>query len=372
MRFRELISHTITEAKRLPKGVVPFRTSSEADSHIKQFISQLSLDTGVKETDIYHALAAEATKLEEISKHSPLLYATLSQNIAEQAAFELIKSSVPLQDRGNSPPQSVKFNRKIFTALINRVQYENPGFFALEDPGPQKFKVIPYIVPILVPSEKPQYKQFNNVDTAACTANGEFIFNVPFMEQLLYYGAAIDIKPQGKKYQANGGSFPNNYCYLEFLIMHEVFHYAWGDFITGSQLPQYSSTAHNWAMDFRSNYDLVRMGFTQLPIGLFSDDLNLDRDEFPQYSDLIRVVDEELKKIPRQHQAWLERKFESDAHESDQHEQNEWVPTVGEIVIHNKEGTFGRIVKITSDGQYETVPVSLDEVRKIYPEIKVR
>jgi hypothetical protein len=366
MRIRELITRTVTEAKRLPKGAVPFRSSTEADAHIKQFVSQLARDTGLNEVDLYDALAAEKTKLEEISKHSPLLYATLSQNIAEQAAFNLIRTSRKVD--ANSPES--KFNIKIFSDLLKRVQYENPGFFPLTAPGEEKR--IYYIQPILVPSNKPQYKKFNSINTAACTAAGEFIFNISFMEQLLYYGTAIDIKPQGKKYQANGGIIPDNYCYIEFLIMHEILHYSWGDFVSMSRLPQYSSTAHNWAMDFRSNYILVKNGYTQLPVGLFSDDLNLDRDEFPQYSDLIKKVDEELKKIPRQYQAWLEEKFESDAHESDQAEQSEWEPKIGEIVIHNKEGTFGRIVKITQDGQYETQPVSIQEVEKAYPGIKVR
>ena len=64
--------------------------------------------------------------------------------------------------------------------------------------------------------------------------------------------------------------------------------------------------------------------------------------------------------------AWVEKKFDVDEHEGDP-----WVPSIGEIVIHNKEGTFGKIIKIKEDGTYETQPVSIEEVKIRYPGIKV-
>jgi hypothetical protein len=381
MKIRELIDYQLFEASatKVPKGTVPFRTSSKADQHIKNFISKMSRDTGVDEALLYAELDKKSEQLEQIGKYSPLLYATLSLNIVEQATFELIetsrelskdvtKNSNDIRPTSNQPPPA--FNEVIFNNLIRRVQEENRAFFPLRAPDDEKR--IFGIQPIIVPTKKPHYEKFNNIPTAACTSTGEFIFNRDFMERLLYFGEVIDVRPKGKKYVCNGGTIPDNYCYLEFLIMHEILHYSWGDFVKSSKFKQYSHTTHNWAQDFRSNYILVKAGYTQLPIGLFSDDLNLDRDEYPRYADLVKAVHEELKKLPRQYQAWVEQEFESDVHESDQDEQSEWTPRLGEIVVHKQEGTFGRIVKILPNDQYETEPVSLEEVEKEYPGVKVR
>jgi hypothetical protein len=264
---------------------------------------------------------------------------------------------------------NVKFDLKVFRALLKLVKYENDAFFPLTAPG--EVKRIYDVKPIFVPSNIDDYKQFNSVSTAAATPSGEFIFNVNFMDQLLYYGAAVDIQPLGKKYVCNGGTIPNNYCYIEFLIIHELLHYAYGDFTSGRRFKQYTHLAHNWASDFRSNYLLVKSGYTQLPIGLFSDDLNFDRVQTNSYKKLISVVDAEMKKLPRQLEAWIEAEFDVDEHDDTDEEQEPWVPTVGEIVIHNKEGTFGEITKINQDGTYETKPVSNEEVAKKYPGIKV-
>ena len=115
-------------------------------------------------------------------------------------------------------------------------------------------------------------------------------------------------------------------------------------------------------------------GYTQLPIGLFSDDLNFDRVQTNSYKKLIAAVDAEMKKLPRQLEAWLEVEFDVDNHGTpgqEPEDQEPWEPSIGEIVIHNKEGTFGEIIKINQDGTYETKPVSKEEVAARYPGIKV-
>jgi hypothetical protein len=328
----------------------------------------VSSETGVPAAELLKEMSESMDKIAEIGKYSPMLYDTLISNSAENAAFDLIfKSKKPVDYT------STKFNIGVFRELLRLVNYENSAFFPLTAPG--EVRRIYSIKPIFVPSNIPEYQQFNAVTTAAASAAGDFIFNTQFMDQLLYFGAAIDVQPLGKKYVANGGTIPNNYCYIEFLIIHELLHYAYGDFASGRRFSQYSPTAHNWASDFRSNYLLVKSGYTQLPVGLFSDDLNFDRVQTNSYEKLISVVDAEMKKLPRQLQAWMEVEFEMDNHGGDpndeQGEQAPWEPQIGEMVIHNKEGTFGEIVKINTDGTYETKPVSIEEVKKRYPGIKV-
>jgi len=368
MRFQEF-SKKINEAfeiKRAKPGEVPFRSSAETDPHIKTFIARLAADTGVDEAEMWKELEKAKGPLDEINKHSPILFATLAKNLVEQAAFNLIKTSKKKFDQTNA-----QFNIDIFMTLIKMVQYENSGFFPMK--APLEFKRIYQIIPILVPSTAPEYASFKSIDTAAVTANGEFIFNTNFMEQLLYYGEVVGIQGKGVKYVSNGGTIPDNYAYIEFLIIHEILHYVMGDFATGRRFPQYEHRVHNWAQDFRSNYLLVKSGYTQLPLGLFSDDFNLDRDEMRTYEKLIKAVYTEMQKIPKQYQAWIEEKFESDAHENpDDGDQPEWQPEIGDIVIHNKEGTFGKITKILPTGEYETAPVDLKEVEQLHPGIKVR
>ena len=79
--------------------------------------------------------------------------------------------------------------------------------------------------------------------------------------------------------------------------MHELLHYTYGDFAAGKRLGQYTPQEHNWASDFRSNYMLVKNGYDQLPIGLFSDHINYDRQH--SYDAMVKLVHEELAKLPK-------------------------------------------------------------------------
>jgi hypothetical protein len=118
-------------------------------------------------------------------------------------------------------------------------------------------------------------------------------------------------------------------------------------------------------MDFRSNYMLVKSGYEQLPIGLFSDDLNFDRELTSSYPKLIKVLDEELKKLPKDLQAWVEIEMEVDTHgppPPPPPPAPPWSPTVGEIVLDKKNGTFVRIDKINNDGTVEANPLSPKEI----------
>jgi hypothetical protein len=358
MRFFEFrpVINEILSKKGVEKGKVAFKRSDISDAYIAKVIQQVSTETGVPYNDLINEMTADIEKFKEVGKYSPLLYDTIIQNYAENSAFKLIwKSKHPVKK------ENYKLDVGVFKELLRLVQMDHESFFPLR--APDGLQIINRISPILVPSQRQEYVKagFNTIETAAVTNTGEFIFNVPFLESLLYYGTAVDVKPQGKKYVDNGGTIPNNYCYIEFIIVHEILHWAYGDFFAGNRFKQYSGRAHNIASDLRSNYLLVKNGYEQLPLGLFSDDLNFDRPETNSYQKLIAVVDRELKKMPKQLQAWIEETTGGDVHPPG----DPWKPKPGEICLNNKTGGFVMITKDNGDGTYESNDLTKEQVEAI-------
>lgn len=357
MRLRS-ISEALS-SKRKQKGEVSFRSSSAADRHIQKIIQRLEDKTGVPAEFIYEYMDDNINRLKEVQKYSPFLFDTMLQNQAEEATFSLVHRSESLKEKSFS---DLKFDIKIMIQLVNKIELEHKGWFSKGLRQPRSFKKIYDIRPIFVPSARPEYKKFNAVTTAAVSDKGEFIFNIPFMQRLLDYGNAIDINATGAVYESNGGTIPDAYAYIEFLIMHELMHYVFGDFIAGRRFKQFKPIAHNWAGDFRSNYMLVKSGYTQLPIGLYSDDLNYDRDEIKSYKDLITLVDSEMRKLPPNLRQWARKEFEMDEHDDPKPSKPSKPPSdgdtsdpvplkVGDIVKHKLTGTPLVITEIKSDGK---------------------
>jgi hypothetical protein len=373
MRFRELkrIDEALTNVKAA-KGQVPFRRLGINDPELQNLINHVSTVTGVPAADIVKEMEEDVRKLEDVKKYSQRLYDAIAINSVESAAFNQIKKSSKLQQ---APTENKKFKPSLFYDLINLVKKENPGFFPLSSPDPDDPRRLFKFNPVIVPTTDKKLQKYNSIGTAAVTPEGVFIFNIEFMEHLLMYAEVTGLQPAGKKYESNGGPFPNGYAYIEFLIMHEILHYVKGDFLTGRKNPQYSSTVHNYASDYRSNYQLVKSGYTQIPVGLFSDDFNFDREDTRNYRRLVKAVYEELKKIPKQLRAWVEEKIDP----PDEHEPNKpppppqepWQPNVGDYVVDQVDQGFAEIVKILPNGQYETKPVTIDQVKIRYPDIKI-
>ena len=354
--------NTLTEGfdmTRKELGEVPFKSSSITDNHIKSLIKSVSKKTGVPEVAILAKMATSISQIEDFKQYSPLLYNTMSKNAVNNAAFELIEHSA---DTGK-----IKFSVPIFMKLCKMVELEHTQFFPLRAPGEANY--IFHIDPILVPDRKPEKAQFNSVGTAAATEKGDFIFNTIFMQKLIDWATIEQLKPTGKKYVCNGGTIPDEYAYIEFLIMHELLHYTYGDFASGKRLGKYSHRIHNWASDFRSNYMLVKNGYEQLPIGLFSDYINYDRQG--SYDEMVKLVADELAKLPKP----LKDKFEDSA-DMDEHpegegeddgsdgaagdgdgDQPEYNPKVGDVVKNNVTGELGKVTAVNEDGSVEVSPV---------------
>lgn len=355
MRFTEFRLSEAFSAKRNEKGLTPFRKTDINDQGVLAAIKKLTTEAGVSEQDLMHSINKNIGSYSELQKYSPFLYDTIAQNAAENVVFEKIMAA-------KDSFRTTKFQLTTFFKLLKVIQEEVKGLFPLRAPnvhGVMERKSIFKIEPILVPSTKPAYKQFNSLSTAAVTANGDFIFNVQFMEQLLTYADVSGLTPTGKKYQANGGPFPNGYSYIEFLILHEILHYKFGDFtVAKKHLKKYNSRVHNFASDFRSNYILVKAGYQQLPIGLFSDDLNFDREETKNYGRLLKTVHAELQKIPPELQGKVEKYLDDHGDNpkppDQQNEESDKHPLIGKYV-KQPNGTYGKIVDFNPITEKTTV-----------------
>ena len=342
----------------MEKGQVGFRSSTLNDPHIRAIINAVSKKSGVPASNIEDKLKEKINKIEEIKKYSPLLYDITAKDAASQAAFELIEHV--------ENPNFEKFYTLTFIKLINMIQSEHKQFFPLRQTG--EFMYVSRFNPILVPGTNKDLAKFNSVKTAAASSKGEFIFNTEFMQKLMDWATMENLKPNGKKYKSNGGTIPDCYAYIEFLIIHELLHYAYGDFNYGKQMPEFSHQVHNMASDFRSNYMLVKSGYNQLPIGLFSDDINADRQD--RYRDMAKLVHDELKKLPKNLQNLVPKS--PDEHPSSGEDGGEGGSKpdkskplgVGDYVKNKKTGEVGKITKVNSDGSFETEIVDQSTIKE--------
>ena len=360
MKFRSRLARALWEAfdvSRKDVGQVQFRKSTISDPHIREIVNNASAKLGIPAADIDKRLQKDIDQIEEFKKYSYLLYDTAAKNAVESAAFDLVHHS---HDAKSFP----KFDVKIFHELIDMVQVEHEQFFPLRAPG--EITYIYSFDPILVPTKNKEWvdQGFNSIKTAAATDKGQFIFNTEFMQKLMDWATIEKLHPKGKKYKSNGGIIPDAYAYIEFLIVHELLHYSHGDFAAGKRLGQYSNQVHNYASDFRSNYMLVKSGYDQLPLGLFSDHINYDRQG--SYDDMVALVDSELKKMPKP----LQDKFKDIADLDDHPPPGGGPPPPspspgikpGDIVKDKASGQYWKVTSV--DGtKIDTVPATEEEVK---------
>jgi predicted metal-dependent peptidase len=264
-------------------GEVNFSKTSFDDAHVKQIISEVAKKLKVSEAQVISDIEAELKKFDSVAKKSPILYQTIEQNIIEKYVFDLV-------EKHKVSSKAPRFSLIMFNDLMKYIKIEHDQFFPLRNFIDSKHLYKPVI--ILVPN--PRYPEYENVDTAAATPNGHFIFNVPFMQQLMDYANIKGVQPKGKKYSNNGGPIPAEYAYIEFLIIHEFMHYTYADFYYQDQLKA-DGEIINWVGDFRTNYLLVKSGFEQLPIGLFNDHINYDRQK--TYKEMYEIVKAEFEKL---------------------------------------------------------------------------
>ncbi len=333
------------------KGTV-LPTSSLSDPHVRKIIDHIHKTAKVPVKDIEEQIQEEIDRLAKQAQKSPILFSSMLANAVEAALFRMFEPE-ELQDQqhqmenearvkaGKKPlitgvkPHSTapEFNNVDFAALVRRIRVENPTLFPLRNFYNKKPIAAPRI--ILVPSKDPQtQKEFGSINTAAATRDGEFIFNTHFMQQCMNYSHAKGIKPKMKKYKSNGGTFPDEYAMLEFLILHEFYHYSQADFhyhkvLKDDEGKKAKGKIINWVGDFRTNFDLVKAGHVPIPVGLYNDEINYDRQY--TYAEMYNLVKNELKKLREQKK-----------------------PEVGDIILNRKTNTHHVITAISPDGKKVT------------------
>jgi len=310
-RLRRVFMEGLENRKYAP-GQVKFSASTLNDPHIRKILQEISTTTGKPVSELAQHIAKEQAEFQDIAKKAPVLYSTLEKNVVEDSTFNMFqKAKVPV----NGP----KLNTTTFYRLMRSIRADHDEFLPLRSFVDRRTLTTPKIIF----TQEGDTGPYRSVTTAAATPTGDFIFNVPFCQALLDYAHLKGLKPKGHKYISNGGDIPDEYAYIEFLIMHEFMHYSNDDFFYQKIIPNANPKIINWVGDFRTNYLLVKSGYEQLPIGLFNDDINYDRQA--HYVDMYKIVEDEFKKLGKDQQDKLRAKLDgmSDDHEPGQQQGEE-------------------------------------------------
>jgi hypothetical protein len=284
-----IIKEDLTQ-KAAEIGEVKFSKSVFTDPHIKKTIAHISKATNKPSKEIIDEINKELQKFKKIQTDAPILYHTIAINVIEGKVFNALKK-IPVK---GAPELSVV----TFTKLLRFIKQEHRSLFPMRNFVNHKALHNPRY--IFVPSkDAKEQEKYGDIDTAAATPNGEFIFNTEFMQELLNFAHLKGIKPKSKKYSNNKGDIPPEYAYIEFLIMHEFMHYTYADFHY-ADVHDADPTIANWVGDFRSNYDLVKGGQEQLPIGLYNDLINMDRQK--NWKQMYDIVKSEFDKLSKEDQ----------------------------------------------------------------------
>lgn len=324
------------------------------DPMIKRIMDYIVKETGKPRKELEDHMQEEIQRANDLAVRSHLLYSTAASMAAEGALFRMFglpEEALKIEKLAimagehfdvsqymHTPKGAPQFDPVTFSKLIRRVKVENPSIFPLRNPFNKKPIASPRI--IIVPSKDKTDWEFNDVDTAAATGRGEFIFNRHFIQQAMNYAYVRGKKPKSAKYASNGGDFPDEYAMVEFLILHEFFHYTHGDFHYQKVLKDGEGKGANpkiinWVGDFRSNYDLVKAGHEPIPVGLYNDLVNYDRNA--TYKEMYERVRRELQRLNK-------------------------LPKAGDVV-KTKSGDYKTVVKISTDGKKVTCrPATQDEI----------
>jgi hypothetical protein len=297
------------EQRKFQKGTIQFKSHTINDKHIQDTINIIAKFHGIPASKIVKEIEDKVAKFKEIADKAPLLYGTIVKNTVESEVFQKFQEVKGIDIKG-----APKFDATIFWRLIRDIKVEHDQFLPLRSFTDPKRLYEPVI--LLLPD--PKRPDLNSIETAAASPKGEFYFDTEFMQDLMTFAHIKGVVPKGKKYVSNGGDTPDEYCWVEFLIIHEFLHYTYSDFHYQNEIPKADPKIINWVGDFRSNYMLVKSGYEQLPIGLFNDDINYDRQT--SYKQMYNLVAAEFSKLNKKQQQMVQEELDgmSDDHDTGQ------------------------------------------------------
>lgn len=318
---------TTLKQRRVKVGEAGYKTTALTDKHILDIIDFIAKETGKTREDITKIVENRIHYELDYFKKSPILCETVSNNIVESVLFDMIGANLMNQSKYKdgfdsnqvgTPKKCPIFSETIFFKLVRIIKATHNEMFPLR--GFIDRKVLRNIDFIFVPTSDKKYMQFNKHKTAAALSGGGFVFNIEFCQMLMNFAHLVGLKGAGNKYVSNGGQIPDEYAYIEFVILHEFMHYTNDDFYYGSILAKNSKLDHkivNWVGDFRSNHVLVKSGYPQLPVGLFNDSINYDRQS--SYVEMFNLIKSEMEKLPKDERDEVSDKI--DEFSSDEHTQ---------------------------------------------------
>lgn len=275
------------DSKRRNVGEVQFASSSSTDAYIQRAIQLIAAHLNVSVDEVMGRAAVKVAETHNYAKKSPILGGTIASNAWETSVFSL------LWENKVQVPGAPKFSEPMFFRLSRRLAGERSDFFPLVSwVDRRRLSANPHVEFTRLDADG---KAPHGITTAAATPTGHFYYNVEFMQSLINWAHLKGLKGNGDKYASQGGPIPDEYAYIEFVIMHECMHYTNDDFYYQNIIPNAKAKIINYVGDFRTNYTLVKSGFAQLPLGLFSDNINLDRQQ--TYKQMYDLVAEELNKI---------------------------------------------------------------------------
>lgn len=300
------------------------------DPHVKRILQHVTGGDQSKQDEIEAKVKKRIANLECVAKVSPILYEAALDNIIETVLFDHFWDKKPKakvtnivgvkpeepEPKGDQPSSlelstvnahrapevktAPKFETITFNKLVDLIRAESRSFFPLRNMV--DFHIIHHPAFTIVGDgiNKKLEERYGDIDTAAATADGTFIFNSKFCQALLDFAHLKGIKASptsrfGKKYVSQGGKIPDEWEYIEFLIRHEIMHYTYSDFHYQDVIPDASAKLINWVGDFRSNHRLVHQGFNQLPMGLFSSYINFHKQS--SYQEMYNLVKSEFDKL---------------------------------------------------------------------------
>ena len=310
---------------------VVFNTSKMEDPHIQTILKYVAADLGKTVQQLESQIRADMDKFASTVMHkAPLLYGTMFENFIEDEAIHLFtKTKIGLVQT------AAKFTPSMFSQLRRKVKMEHsPGMFPLKN----KIDRLPLANEeyVLVPSSRPEDQSLNSVKTAAATEKGTFAFNVHYCQKIMEFAHVKGVMPKGKKYKNNGGTFPPEWCYVEFLLLHEWMHYKQADWHY-MKLFKETGQITNWVGDFRSNYELVKGGLPAIPGLLYNRHINYDTQGTMR--EMYDVVRAEFDKLTPPEKDEIKKQLEK---HSDDHDQQKQPPEPGEKPDNNEHPGGGK------------------------------
>ena len=269
------------------KGKVNFTVADENTPYIINMIKKISNITKEPFDKLLSDIKEEVKKEVDSYGDSHKFYDVQKQNVIESVVFNRLKDV-------SAELKTTKFDEETFYYMFRAIIAKNRSFLKIRDIYTGK-KVNFNIILTPAPSFIKQPSWVTDVDTAAASPEGDVIFNKKFAQQLIDYAELKGEKPEGSMYKSNGGRVPDSYAYLEFLILHEIYHIVHSDHFHQVHKKGMTGLMQNYLGDFITNYNLVKAGYKQLPIGLFSNDFNYDH--YDSMNDMQNDIIKEFKKL---------------------------------------------------------------------------